>query len=268
LPAEARNLYKVLSGKEAESTTKFTLATFGEVADAAEAKKKKSERVFKADHPEKADHPQKKSAEFVLGGFDFEYGGGYRSDEIMKKTFDEADAIIADAKNKATGIERDAFHKGLVEGRQQGKAESSEEVSSLIGALKGSIAKLTGARDEFYTKSEHEMVDLVVLIASEIVVREIRQDKNIIADVIRKAVAELHTKQSVSIKLNKADMEIAQSIRQNLMDELESIENVDFTADNSITPGGCLIKTDIGMVDATVEGRLYDLHRTLKEHLE
>ncbi|MBI3793508.1 MAG: hypothetical protein HY280_02115 [Nitrospinae bacterium] len=260
-------MYKVLTGKEAENVKGFTLASFPEVAAAAEERKKKIEVEFKPDH-EKAELHGKKVAEFVLGGFDFEYGGGYRRDEILKKTTDEAEAIIAEAKNKASDIERAAFEKGHALGREQGRAESAAEITYLVSALNEGATKLTGARDEYYANAEKEMVDLVVLIASEIIAREIKQDKNIITDVIRKSVAELHSKQNVLIRLNSADMANAVSIREDLLKEMETLENVDFTSDNSVTPGGCFIKTGIGMIDATVEGRLADMHRNLKGHLE
>lgn len=253
-------MYSILTGKDAEKTKKFELASFTEELEARD-KKRKAEADFKPDHPNKRDN------EFVLGGFDFEYGGGYRRDEIMKKTLDEADAMIADAKFRVAEIERGAREKGLQEGRDSGKKESSVEVSFLIDTLKDCVKKLTDARNEYYSKAEKEMVDLVLLIASEILVKEVKTDPGIIQEVIRKAVGELHSKQSVTIRMNKADMEMAVSMRESFLKEMDNLESVDFVEDNSVTPGGCIMKTNVGMIDATVEGRLADIHRNLKAQL-
>lgn len=255
-------MYSFLSGSEAKKVKKFDLQNFTDEVRKSEEQKKQREAEFKPDHSTKRDN------EFVLGGFDFEYGGGYRRDEIMKKTLDEADAIIADAKRKVASIEHEAFEKGHKEGVELGKRESSAEVSALLNALKDCTKQLTDARNEFYSKAEKEMVDLIILICSEILVREIKEDNNVIIEVIRKAAAELHSKQSVTIRMNKADVDIALSMRDTLLQEMESLESVEFVSDNSIVPGGCLMKTNIGMIDATVEGRLADIHRNLKSRLE
>jgi len=253
-------LYSILTGKEADKTKKFELASFTEEVEARD-KKRKAEADFRPDRP------QQKDNEFVLGGFDFEYGGGYRRDEIMKKTLDEADAMIADAKARVSAIERDAYEKGLAEGHEAGKTESSAEVSFLIGSLKDCVQKLTGGRNEFYAKAEKEMVDLVILVASEILVKEIKEDRDIITEVIRKAVGELHSKQSVTIRLNNADVEMAVSMHETFLKEMDDLESLEIVVDNSITPGGCILKTNVGMIDATVEGRLADIHRNLKAQL-
>ncbi|MBI3582285.1 MAG: hypothetical protein HY098_09485 [Nitrospinae bacterium] len=271
-------MFSVLSGKEGENAGKFGRKNWTPEPEKPGEHGRKPEAGFKQDRPKggdaefSPDRTTKKDGEFVLGGFDFEYGGGRRRDEIINKTLDESDATTADAKGRASAVRQeafqDAFDKGLKEGRDEGRSEYAAEASSLIRALKEGVQKLAGSRDEFYSKSEKEMIDLIILVASDILVKEIREDKNIIAGVIRKALAELHSKQSVVVRMNKRDVDSASSMRETFLNELENLENLEFVVDNSVTPGGCLIKTNIGMLDATVERRLEEILRTFKERLE
>ncbi len=242
----------------------FTFANFTEEAEAAAERHKDAAAEFRADHqrPEAAGQD-----EFVLGGFDFEFKGGYRRDEILKKTSDEIEAMLRDAHARVEGIERDAYQKGYREGQEKGKLEGFAEATGLMNTLVDGLKQLEAARGVYYGKAEKEMLDLVLLIAAEIVRREVAQDPGIVAEVLRKAVSELETRQSIVVRLSPRDAELISGMQQSLQQEMEVIERIEFKVDSAITPGGCILETNIGSLDATVENRLMNIHRTLREQM-
>ncbi len=244
----------------------FTFANFTEEAEAAqEDRRKKATEEFKLDHEA---HHAAAEEEFVLGGFDFEFRGGYRRDEILKKTSDEIDAMLREAQARVEGIERDAYQKGHAEGLEQGKREGFTEATSLVTALRQGLKELEEARGLYYGKAEKEMIDLTMLIAAEIVRREIRQDPAIVLDVLRKAAAELESKQEITVRMNPRDIELAAGMREQLEREMTQVDHIEFKPDPAITPGGCIVETNIGMLDATVENRLLNIHKTLRAQME
>ncbi|MBI5179515.1 MAG: hypothetical protein HZA04_09700 [Nitrospinae bacterium] len=255
-------MFKLVKGEEADQFPKLEFSSFTEEVESAERKKRHLEEEFKSEY-------QKREAEeFILGGFDFEYGGGYRRDEILKKTSDEADAMIASAKARVAEIEKEGYEQGREEGRKQGREESFAEATSLMQALVVAVNELHTARNTYYGKAEKEMVDLVTLIASELVCREISQDPSIIGSVIRKAVGQLHAKQNITVRLNPADVEYGQKMRESLVRDVATVENVELKTDPAIRSGGCVIETNIGVIDATVETRILNIHKSLREQLE
>lgn len=242
----------------------FTFANFTEEAEAAAVRRKDAKSEFRADHkrPEAAG-----GEEFVLGGFDFEFKGGYRRDEILKKTSDEIDTMMREAHARVDGIERDAYQKGHQEGMEKGKLEGFAEATGLMNTLRDGLKQLDAARGEYYGKAEKEMVDLVLLISAEIVRREVAQDPGIVAEVLRKAVSELETKQSIVVRLSPQDVALIGGMRESLQQEMEVIEGIELKSDPAITPGGCILETNIGSLDATVENRLMNIHRALREQM-
>lgn len=243
----------------------FSFANFTEEAEVMEAARRKDAAAeFRPDHkrPETSGED-----EFVLGGFDFEFKGGYRRDEILKKTSDEIDGMLRAAHARVEQIEADAYQKGYREGNIKGKHEGFAEATGLMNTLVDGLKQLEAARGIQYRKAEKEMVDLVVLIAAEIVRREVAQDPAIVVEVLRKAVSELETKQSIVVRLSPKDMELLGVMRESLQQEMEVVEKMEFKADPAITPGGCILETNIGSLDATVENRLINIHRTLREQI-
>ncbi|GMT41677.1 MAG: hypothetical protein IEMM0002_0088 [bacterium] len=249
----------IIFNPDENSCKAFELKAF---EDSKLAKKKKDlKEEFKPDHKGDRKH------EFVPGGFDFEYEGGYRRDEIMKKTTDEIEEMLTDAKERVKDIEKEARESGYKAGHEKGSEDGVKKVESLLQTLKETIESLNETRNEFYAKSEKEMIDLVTLVSSEIIQREISSNKEVITGVMRKAVKEIHSKQSVKICVNPADLQSAKQLGGELIKETEAITNVSFEADEKITPGGCIVETNIGSLDATVENSLREILRDLKEQV-
>lgn len=242
----------------------FTFSNFTEEVEAAAAVRKAAASEFAPDHKPRETSGQD---EFVLGGFDFEFKGGYRRDEILKKTSDEMEMMIRDAHARVFDIERTAHEKGFTEGKEKGKLEGFAEATGLMNTLVDGLKQLEQARGVYYGKAEKEMVDLVLLVAAEIIRREVSQDTNIVVDVLRKAVAELETRQSIVVRLSPHDIALISGMRESLQGEMEVIEHIEFKADPAITPGGCILETNIGSLDATVENRLMNIHRALREQM-
>lgn len=239
----------------------FELKPFKEEEEERLSRKVRAEKEFKPDFE------GIREKEFVLGGFDFDYHGGYRRDEILKKTSDEVEGLINQAKARVAEIEKEAREKGHKEGFEKGHAEGLVEVRSLMKTLDYVIEGLFDVRKEFYEKSEKEMVDIIILTASEIIRREVKEDRDVIKDVIRKAVEGIHSLQEITISLNPRDIESARELTPELMEKMETIKNVRFEENPSISEGGCLVETNVGKLDATVENRLMAIYKNLRQRV-
>lgn len=256
-------MFNIDFNPEEGSYSSYQLNSFTEEVEAK--RKKEKEKEFVQDGGKVRD--EARDQEFVLGGFEFEYGGGYRRDEIQKKTTDEIDKMISDAKKRAEEIENQAREKGYKDGHEKGQKEGFKEITSLMESLSDAITSLMNTRQELFQQSEKEMINLVSLVAAEIVYREIKQDEKIIADVLRNALKEVHSKQKVVIRLNPSDMEVARNFGKELIEKIDSVEGIKLKSDSAITEGGCIVETNIGSLDATVETRLRAVHEKISEKL-
>ncbi len=250
---------RVFVEPKGESFRSFELETFSEEEEQRKDKKVEAQNAFKREFESIEERA------FVLGGFDFEYHGGYKHDEILKKTSDEVEKMIGDAKNRVESIEKEAREKGYSEGSRQGRDDGISEVKSVIESLNESIVLLMNTRMEFFEKSEKEMIDIIILTATEIIRREVQSDREIIKNVIRKSVEEIHSRQTITIRLNPRDIVSARELASELVEKIESLEKVEFEEDTSISDGGCFIKTNVGILDATVENRLLDIYANFKQ---
>lgn len=237
----------------------FGLGRFEEVEIERLEKKVIAQREFKPEYE------GRKEKEFILGGFEFEYHGGYQIDQLLKKVEDEAEAMMNEAKARVESIESEAREKGYDEGFEKGRADGYKEVESLMESIGSAIKLLESERDVFFKKSEKEMVDLVALTASEVIAGEIKTDPAVIKNIIRDTVKDIHSRQTITIKMNPADLGLAKDLSAELIKSFDMIEGVEMIEDPSITAGGCVVESNVGMLDSTLENRLLSIYKELRQ---
>lgn len=226
--------------------------TFEDVEAGSPAqKRKKAATQFVADTWGKGG-----ARDFVPGGFDFDYEGGLRRDEILRRSTDEAERIVSQAKAEAADIREKARAEGYEAGRVAGHQAGLDEAKPVIDSFKALAAELTRARAEYYQNAEREMVDLVVSVAHTVIGLEAERAPELVRNVILKAVGQLRSRETLIIRVNPADLAEAQKARPELTREVEDIERVSFRGDPSVARGGCMVETNIGMIDARIETQL------------
>lgn len=250
---------KIYEKSDDVSVKPFDMSHFKEVEEVEREKKVIASREFVPDVV------GEKEKEFILGGFEFEYHGGYQVDRLLKKVEDEAEELLNSAKARVTDIEIEARDKGYNEGYEKGRTEGFKEVASLMDSMGETIKSLSEARDVFFQKAEKEMIDLVVFTVGEVIGKEAKTDPTIIHNTIRETLKEVTSAQTVTVQLNPVDLNLAKELTGELIEKYENIKGVEFKEDPSIMPGGCYVKTNIGMLDATIETKLLSIYKDLRQ---
>ena len=176
-------------------------------------------------------------------------------EKTQKQAFDEAFE-----KGKKEGFEKGfeegkkaGFEAGKLEGLENGYQENKhllEQQSAEFVSLMESLSEPFKTLDETIEK---ELVDLVIVIASQIIRREIKKDPGQIIAVIREAVNALPVaSQQLTLQMHPEDAELVRSSLA--LDEISPPWKID--EDPLVTRGGCHVRTQTSIIDATVENRL------------
>lgn len=240
---------KVYSAKEAQGATREF--KFADLAAPEGAGPGKGKSAFVPDRA-----PPGERAEFIAGGFDFDYKGGMRRDEILRRTLDEAEEIRAKALAEAGSIRENARSQGYSEGHAAGYTEGIKKAAPVMDAFKSLVRDMTSARDEFYSNSENEMVELVINVAEMALGDQIEKNPGLIRHVIKNAVMKLQSREQMTIRVNPMDLAEAEKVRPEISKEVEDIEKVSFKGDPLVSRGGCVLETNMGSIDARVETQL------------
>lgn len=155
-----------------------------------------------------------------------------------------------------------AKEDALKEGYENAKAEFDAKFQELNNKYANSISKLENEYQNlqnFITINENELSLTAVDIAKEVIQKEANSNSSEIAKNLAKALMdEIKEATSIELKVNPKDFEFM----QNLYKEDTKIK---ITSDDAISPGGVIILSDIGNLDATLQNRLNNIKKIVGE---
>ncbi|MBW2096762.1 MAG: hypothetical protein JRI80_17990, partial [Deltaproteobacteria bacterium] len=101
-------------------------------------------------------------------------------------------------------------------------------------------------------------------VARKIVKKELTTDPDMVKRSLQHALAFLKDKSFVRILVNPEDMKILEPYLPELT-ATKKIERFELAEDLSIEPGGCILETGFGRINATVENQFAELETELEE---
>lgn len=189
---------------------------------------------------------------------------------IRRNAEEEAEQIVEDARRKAEDIlneariraateESEIRKKAYEEGRDEGWKEGKAEVERVIERLHVVLTKAIEKRNEIITQSEAQIVHLILQIARKVVKVISENQKNIVINNVIQALRKLKSKSDVTIRVNLKDLNMVTEHAKEIVDLIETVKSITVLEDASVDPGGCIIETDFGEIDARIATQLQEI---------
>ena len=155
----------------------------------------------------------------------------------------------------------EAFNDGL----REGKDLAERGLVNVFRALRASSETIHNLRDKIFRESEDEIINLIMLVARKVIINEVSQDRSILAGVVQNAIADLSSREEIIVRINPEDYLLITSGRDELLRKELLNEHLQLKPDPTIAAGFCLVDTAMGTIDASLDGQLDQLCRSLLE---
>ena len=199
-----------------------------------------------------------------------------QAQKIRQDAEDEAQAILAEAREKAAALEgdikqrvaqteREAYERGYAEGHAEGLRGRQAEVGRLIERLHTIITKAIEKRNEIIEESETQIINLVLMIVKKVIKVISENQKNVVINNVVQALRKLKSRGDVVIRVNLADLELTSEHVKDFMKMVENVKSITVLEDSSVDRGGCVIETDFGQIDARVSSQLHEIEEKILE---
>ncbi len=170
---------------------------------------------------------------------------------------DGTDGIITHNRLLTAGqiekIQKSAHDEGYQQGRRDGFATGKLEVEKQIAALTQIVQLLHAPLVQLDELVVKQLVDMSILIAAQVIRRELRIDPGQVVAVVRECVKALPVSATqVKLFLHPEDAGFVRSAFS-IDDHIQTWKIID---DPVMTRGGCRVETQYSKIDATVENQL------------
>jgi flagellar assembly protein FliH len=177
----------------------------------------------------------------------------------MSAALTQAQSIVEAAETRARKLEEqaeksylEAKQRGYEEGLEAGKTEALAEAVRLIEqteALNDSLAR--------------EAAQLALAIASMVIDQELATKPDTVNKIARRALRESVIGESVVVLCNPKDVDALLASQQDFR-RLAGGAAVAIEVDDTIARGGCIVRTEFGEVDASIERLLRNIANRLE----
>lgn len=197
---------------------------------------------------------------------------GRECDELVAAARSQANLLLAQARADAENLRNQAYAEGHAAGERLGfeasrdqiearaaelaADETSRRLQTALPALETLAAKLHQERDRWVTSWETSVIRLSAAIAERIVRRELSRHPELSAELIRETLQLAAGSRQIKVHLNPADLETWRHAGESLQGWVSRVGEVQWIADNDVTPGGCLVESQQGLIDARIETQL------------
>ncbi len=173
------------------------------------------------------------------------------------------DKVEAEVLSRLKVIEEKAFSEayalGMLDGKTKGFADAAAEIKQALENLGKMIQTISEIKQQIFIENEGHFVKTIYHLAKAIALKEIKEDPGQIINVMRKALENAQSEEEIIIRVSRQDSVFLESIKKEMGNPFERITKLKVEASEAISPGGCLIETNYGVIDATIEQRLEKL---------
>ncbi|MCX7786252.1 MAG: flagellar assembly protein FliH [Spirochaetes bacterium] len=217
--------------------------------------KAEAERIVKEAEQRAFEILQKKSEEAAL----LRRQAEEETQRILENAQRKAEEILTEARLRAAAEEGEIRKKAMEEGREEGWKAGKAEAERVIERLHVVLTKAIEKRNEIITQSEAQIVHLILQIARKVVKVISENQKNIVMNNVLQALRKLKSKSDVTIRVNLRDLNLVTEHAKEIVDMIENVKSITVLEDTSVDPGGCIIETDFGEIDARIATQLQEI---------
>ena len=164
---------------------------------------------------------------------------------------EEARKVLEDARKKAADVERIAYEKGFQKGEQAGKQFGIQQIEPYLYQFRRLTDEIARAREKLLAQMEPQIIRMALAIAKKVVKRVVEEDERTAIRLAKDAIGQIVDRQKLIIHVSTSDYELINELRPEFL-AIEGIKDCAIELDPNVEPGGCIIETEGGTVDARI----------------
>lgn len=179
--------------------------------------------------------------------------------DIIDEANTEAVKIIKNASIDAKKYKNKELKRAYQEGLEKGYKEGKLEAESIISQAKSIKTFLERRKKEIMEKAEEEVIELVLEIVRKLIGQELKQNNEVIINLIKQALEKSAYKEKLSIKISTEDYINVIGNKELIESLVEGISEIEIIEDKSLTKGDCIVDTPGGQINTGMQLQIKEL---------
>lgn len=158
------------------------------------------------------------------------------------------------------------YQRGYAEGENAGKQSEQDMLKELKDKISNTIKEIIDYRKQILKEAETTIVSLALNFAKNIIGEEIQTNREIIQNQVKKSLEYIIGEGKLIFHIHPDDANQFEDKEQYIPEEY--LGDIEIVTDENITRGGCLLETNSGTIDSTIETKIAELSKSIQNGLE
>ena len=198
-----------------------------------------------------------------------------QSEEILTEARDEAESIIADANAQAEEIvnaaqlNADAMRNlarqdGEKEGYNEGTQRAALELQESQRSMQAELDKMQTEYMDRQMSMAREIVEMCLPVFEHVFAAELSGRKDVIYHLLDHCIMKIERTGQMQIKVSDVNAEFIKSKKDEIQEKVGTEVGLDIIADPLLNDSQCIIETDGGIFDCSIDTELDNLIREIR----
>ena len=186
---------------------------------------------------------------------------GMGKEELVDFAKSEAEQIVRKAMEEAGNIREHAKESGLEEARRIAEETASDKVREALETLNQAVIE----RKKIIKDAEGEVLRLALKVSEQIIKSEVSLHRDVSLNIVSDAISRVSDREQVIIKVNREDLENIKKYKDRIGSIVDGIKSLSIVEDSVVEPGGCVIETNLGYVDARISTKIAAIEEAFRK---
>ncbi len=184
--------------------------------------------------------------------------------EQIEQARQEASQLLEKAKVEGAQLKQQAFEQGKAEGYQNGMTQGQMEIDQIKAALMQEKTELECDYERKLQQLEPQLVDTILEVFQKVTYVLGEEKREMMLHLIDRALTQIESSRQFLIRVSKEDYPFVAEHKEMLCERIPSSSGIDIVKDVSLVRNECLIETDGGVFNCSLDVQLENLIRDIR----
>lgn len=170
--------------------------------------------------------------------------------EVLEHIKKDAEKYRIQVTQECEAIKEDGFKKGYDDGFQKWTEH---------------LADFEKRLEAIHKELQQSVIPVALKAAKKMIGRELELSEDTIVDIVASNLKAVAQHKKIIIYVNKKDLDAMEKNKPRLRELFENLESLSVRSREDVAPGGCIIETEIGIINAQFEHRWDKLEKIFGE---
>lgn len=173
--------------------------------------------------------------------------------EVLEKALEDAEKYKREVEKECESLKEKAKEEGF----NEGLAKFNEHIMQFDKELK-----------KIKHETQKAVIPIALKAAKKIVSKELELHPEAIVDIVLQALSPVKQNHKIRIYVNKADKEALESEKGRIKEVFEHLQALSILERADVSPGGCIIETESGIINASIENQWRALESAFERYMK